>query len=242
MNTLEKSKEVAAYAAVDEEFMGLLRQKRTETVVLGIGSGSTIVYAVERLVQYLKKGEISAPFVCIPTSFQARALVLDHKLPLADLEQYPSIDVTIDGADEVDADRNCIKGGGGCHTQEKIVAFNSKRLIIVADHRKVSKQLGQNWKQGVPLEVLSMAYKPVMNKIVAIGGKPTIRMAKSKAGPCISDNGNMIIDADFGVIEDPAKLNEKLIMIPGNIETGLFVQMAHKVYFGSADGSTFTVI
>ncbi|MHA1584028.1 MAG: ribose 5-phosphate isomerase A, partial [Promethearchaeota archaeon] len=156
---------------------------------------------------------------------------------LGDLSRYPTIDVDIDGADEVDASLNLIKGGGGCHVQEKIIASCAEKLVIVADYRKDSKNLGNKWKKGVPIEVISLAYVPIMKKIQDLGGSPTLRMAKNKAGPVISDNGNFIIDADFGIIDDPRMLNLKIRAITGVVETGLFVNMAEKAYFGQEDGS-----
>jgi len=202
---------------------------------IGIGSGSTIVYAVERLAERVKEEKLSV--VCVPTSFQAKQLILEHGLTLSDLERTPELDIAIDGADEVDEHLHLIKGGGGCQTQEKIVASCTKQLIIIADHRKDSTFLGDKWKKGIPLEVLSLAYVPVSRKIKAMGGTPVVRMGVKKAGPVVTDNGNMIIDADFGVVKNPAELNAKLKDIPGIVETGLFISMASKVYFGQEDGS-----
>ena len=194
---------------------------------------------MERLQQYVQENsENCRKFVCVPTSFQARQLILDaNSLPLGDLEQYPRVFCTIDGADEVDLNLNCIKGGGGCQTQEKIVAFYSEKLIIVADYRKQAGVLGEQWKKGVPIEVLPFAYKPVLLKLKEeFQAKALVRMSLTKAGPCITDNGNMIIDADFGLISDPVSLDRKLHAIPGIVETGLFVGMAHCAYFGNSDG------
>jgi len=157
-------------------------------------------------------------------------------LDLVFLEQYPEIDVDIDGADEIDKDLNLIKGGGGCLVQEKIIASNSEKLIIIADFRKKSEKLGQNWKNGVPIEVIPMAYFPIMKKLKRLGGKPKLRMAQSKSGPLITDNGNFIIDVHFGEINNPSELNEKILNIPGIVDTGLFIQMACKAYIGTRDG------
>jgi len=164
-------------------------------------------------------------------------LIVKHGLKLSNLAMTPELDIAIDGADEVDAELNCIKGGGGCHVQEKTVASCAKRFVVVADYRKQARKLGQQWKRGVPIEVLPFAYVPIMKKIEQLGGKPVLRMAKSKAGPCVSDNGNFIIDADFGVVDNPAVLNAALIELVGVVDTGLFVGMAEKAYFGQADGS-----
>jgi ribose 5-phosphate isomerase A len=134
---------------------------------IGVGSGSTVVYVVERLAM-LK--EQFGPFFCVPTSFQSRQLLNQSSLSIVDLERYPVLDVAIDGADEVDSDCNCIKGGGGCQTQEKIVASSARVFVLVADFRKQSKVLGTAWKAGVPIEVVPMAAKPVEEKLKALGG------------------------------------------------------------------------
>jgi ribose 5-phosphate isomerase A len=238
---VEEAKRLAAVKAVDDHFLPLLLSSASKAngngvVVLGIGSGSTIEYAVKRLVE-LRNHHNFTNFVCIPTSFQARKLIIENQLNLSDLERHSEIDATIDGADEVDYLGNCIKGGGGCHLQEKIVAFNSKKLVIVADYRKKSDVLGISWKAGVPLEVLSLAYTVVLKKLKEMGGRPQIRMSKTKAGPCISDNGNMLIDCDFGQIKDVADLELRLKHVPGVLETGLFVNMAISAYFGNQDGT-----
>jgi ribose 5-phosphate isomerase A len=171
---------------------------------------------------------------------QAKHLIRFHELCLGDLEEFPAIDVTIDGADEVDQDKVLIKGGGGCLTQEKIIAAASHKLVIVADHSKKSVRLGQNWKKGIPIEVIPMAFNFVRTKIHSqFGGKATLRHAKMKAGPVVTDNSNFILDWVF----DPAKnyiwseVETALNMIPGVVENGLFIDMAQKVYFGEPDGS-----
>jgi len=225
---VEESKKIAGYAAVD--------QYVKDKMVVGVGSGSTVVYVVQRLVERVKQENLSV--VCIPTSFQAQQLINEGGLTLGTLDKYPDIDVTIDGADESDGKLNLIKGGGACQTQEKIVAYNAKTFIVVADYRKESAKLGTNWRKGIPLEVIPMAYVPVMKKCEKLGGKPILRMAGDrKAGPVVSDNGNFILDVDFGVIEDPHDLNEKLLHIAGVVETGLFIGMAEKAFFGQKDGS-----
>ena len=150
---IELGKKNAAIKAVDENVK--------KNMIIGIGSGSTIVYAVERLGEINK--DKSSNLKCIPSSFQAYQLIIQNELNLASLEQYPEIDIDIDGADEIDKDLNLIKGGGGCLVQEKILASNSKKLIIIVDFRKNSEKLGTNWKKGIPIEVIPMAYLPVVH-------------------------------------------------------------------------------
>lgn len=227
---IEKGKKEAAIKAVDENLK--------ENMVLGIGSGSTVVYAVERIAELNKEKDLNLK--CIPTSFQAYQLIIAHGLRLVSLDQYPEIDLDIDGADDIDKDLNLIKGGGGCLVQEKIVASNSKRFIVIADFRKNSQKLGEGYKKGVPIEVISQAYVPIMKKLEKLGGEPVLRMAVSKAGPLVSDNGNFIIDADFGIIDNPSELHNKIIVIPGVVDTGLFINMAEKAYIGLEDGTVLT--
>ncbi|CAE7745779.1 Rpia, partial [Symbiodinium sp. KB8] len=176
---LERAKRAAARGAVDEYVKS--------GMVVGVGSGSTIVYGIQRLAElYHLQG---VDMVCVPTSFQSRQLIIEAGLPISDLTRHPELDVAIDGADEVDAALNAIKGGGACQTQEKLVAAAASKFVLVADHRKDSQVLGQSWTKGVPLEVLPGAYVTVMKRIEALGGKPHLRMAVNKAGPVITDNG-----------------------------------------------------
>ncbi len=230
MSLIEEAKKKAAYAAVDE-FV-------EDNMVLGIGSGSTVVYAVDRIAERVKTEGLN--LVCIPTSFQSTQLIVENNLVLSNLSMHPEIDVDIDGADEIDADLNLIKGGGGCLTQEKIIAANSKKMVVIADYRKDSVHLGEQWKKGVPIEVIPMAYVPIMRRIKELGGTPSLRMAQAKAGPCVTDNANFIIDADFGVIENPAELDQKLRQIPGVVETGLFIGLGVKAFIGLEDGEIKT--
>ncbi|XP_076371936.1 ribose-5-phosphate isomerase [Tachypleus tridentatus] len=227
MEPIEMAKKAAAWKAVD------LHVK--DNFIVGVGSGSTAVYAMERLASRVK--EEGLKILCVPTSFQSRQIIKQLGLTLTDLEEYPQLDVAIDGADEVDHNLTLIKGGGGCLTQEKIVASCAEDFVIIADHRKDSKHLGQNWTKGIPIEVIPMAYVPVQRRLEKLGGIPVLRMAKAKAGPVVTDNGNFILDWKFSVIQDWESLNQTIKMITGVVETGLFVGMAKKVYFGQEDGS-----
>jgi len=223
---IEIGKKNAAFKAVEENVK--------KGMILGIGSGSTVVYAVKKIAEINKTEDLNLK--CIPTSFQSRQLIEENGLTLVTLDQYPEIDLDIDGADEIDKALNLIKGGGGCLVQEKIVASSSKNLVIIADYRKKSEKLGENWNKGVPIEVIPFGYVPILKKLEKLGGKPVLRMAKAKAGPIVSDNGNFIIDVDFGLIESPSDMNDKLLKIPGVVDTGLFVGMASKAYIGQKDG------
>uniref|UniRef100_T1IW49 Ribose-5-phosphate isomerase n=1 Tax=Strigamia maritima TaxID=126957 RepID=T1IW49_STRMM len=225
---IENAKKAAAYKAVDAYVKN--------NYAVGIGSGSTIIYAVQRLASKIREEKLS--IVCVPTSFQAHQLILENNLQLTTLDQYPELDIVFDGADEADSDLTLIKGGGGCQTQEKIVAACAKQFIVIADYRKNSKKLGDNWLKGIPIEVIPMAYVPIMQRLKSLGGTAELRMAQMKAGPVITDNGNFILDWKFDKVpNDWDKVNTIIKMFPGVVETGLFVRLATKAYFGEADGS-----
>ncbi|CAH1400737.1 unnamed protein product [Nezara viridula] len=229
MAPIEESKRRAAYQAVDDFVKDGMK--------LGIGSGSTIVYAVHRIAEKVKNEGLKV--ICVPTSFQAHQLVVSNNLQLGNLELHSELDVAIDGADEVDSNMTLIKGGGGCQTQEKIVASCANKFVVVADYKKDSKYLGEQYKKGIPIEVIPMAYTPVSVKIKKLfGGEVHLRMAQMKAGPVISDNGNFILDWLFpNDIADWKAVNNEIKMIAGVVETGLFVGMANTVYFGLPDGT-----
>jgi len=219
--------------------------------LVGIGSGSTIVYAVDKLAELVSKGTLT-DIQCVPTSFQARQLILDNNLTLTSLESSPRLAVAIDGADEADSDLTLIKGGGGCLAQEKVVAANADLFVVIADDRKRSEELGTSWKY-VPIEVLDLAYKPLQATIEAkFGGKANLRMAKAKAGPVVTDNGNLILDWTFQMAELREKMgvspdkdlwqavNTQLCCLAGVVDTGIFVDMAKVAYFGDAQGNVKT--
>ncbi len=225
--SVEQGKKAAAFRAVDQ----FVTRKG---MAIGVGSGSTVVYVVERLA--MLKDQFG-PMYCVPTSFQSRQLLNEAKLTIVDLESHPVLDVAIDGADEVDANCECIKGGGGCQTQEKIVASCAKIFVLVSDFRKQQTVLGHSWKAGVPIEVLPCAAAPVKARLQEMGGKPQLRMAVKKAGPVVTDIGGWIIDCDFGEIPHPAELDVKIRALVGVVESGLFVGMAQFAFFGKEDGS-----
>ncbi len=199
--------------------------------VVGLGSGNTAAYAIEEMGRRIQHCGIK--ILGIPTSSQAMFLSVECGIPLTTLDEHARIDLTIDGADQIDRNLNLIKGMGGALSREKIVAAASRKLIIVADETKLTEKLGTN--QLLPVEVLPFAASTIMSRIQGIGGKPTLRRGTGKLGPTVTDNGNYIIDADFGPISDPQKLSQELKMIPGVIETGLFLEMADIVYIGKAD-------
>jgi ribose 5-phosphate isomerase A len=198
--------------------------------VVGLGSGSTAAYVIEALGERIKRESLS--ILGVPTSYQAFLLAVKHGIAVTTLEEHGVIDVTIDGADQIDAELNLIKGMGGALAREKIVASASKLNVIIADESKKVKALGESG-HPVPVEVLPFAVSLVKHKIEAVGGKPVLREGKGKVGPVITDNGNVVIDASFGVIRNAAELELKLKMIPGVVETGLFVGLANTAYIGT---------
>ena len=199
--------------------------------IVGLGSGSTAAYAIEALGKRIRRENLN--ILGVPTSYQAFLLAVKHRIVVTTLEEHPTINLTIDGADQVDAELNLIKGMGGALAREKIVASASKQNIIIADESKKVKVLGEN-DHPVPIEVLPFAISLVKRRIEEIGGKPILREGKGKVGPVITDNGNVIIDATFGTIEKPAELEKRLKMIPGVVETGLFVGLADIAYLGTS--------
>ncbi|UCE44340.1 MAG: ribose 5-phosphate isomerase A [Candidatus Bathyarchaeota archaeon] len=199
---------------------------------LGLGSGSTAAYAIKAIGRRIQREKLK--ILGVPTSHQTQRLAEDSGIPLTTLKEHPELDLTLDGADQIDKELNLIKGMGGALTREKIVASATKEFVIVADQTKLADRLGKN--QQLPIEVLPFALPTVMLKIQGIGGNPLLREMKDKTGPVLTDNGNFIVDADFGPIGSPEELNPQLISIPGVIETGLFIDMADVVYVGKPNG------
>jgi ribose 5-phosphate isomerase A len=201
--------------------------------VVGLGSGSTAAYAIEALGERIKSENLN--LLAVPTSHQAFLLAVKCGIAVTTLDEHPVIDVTIDGADQIDPELNLIKGMGAALAREKIVASVSKENVIIADESKKVKVLGEN-DHPIPVEVVPFSITVVKNKIEAFGGKTVLREGKGKLGPVITDNGNAILDAVFGVICNAAELEVKLKMIPGVVETGLFVGLASTAYIGKPSG------
>jgi ribose 5-phosphate isomerase A len=218
---IEEAKRKAALAAVKHVKDGF---------IVGLGSGSTAAYAIEALGTRIKHEQLNV--LGIPTSYQAFLLAVKHGIAVTTLEEHPSVDVAIDGADQIDPQLNLIKGMGAALAREKIVASASKQNIIIADENKKVKVLGEK-DHPVPVEVLPFALSIVKRRIAEIGGKPTVREGKGKLGPVITDNCNVVIDAVFGLICDAAALEKKLKMISGVVETGLFINSTDIAYVGT---------
>lgn len=200
--------------------------------IVGLGTGSTTAYAIEFLGKRLQSGELS-DIKGIPTSFQASVLAKEYGIPLTTLDEVDRIDIAIDGADEVDPDKNLIKGGGAAHTREKIVDALAEQFVVVVDASKIVDRLGSTFL--LPVEVLPMAMTPVMRAIEKLGGKPTLRMGVKKAGPVVTDEGNLVIDVKFETLDNPAEMEKTLNNIPGVLENGLFVGVADVVLIGAIE-------
>ena len=217
---IEKAKKNAALEAVKHVKDGF---------IVGLGSGSTAAYAIEEIGDRIKREGLRV--LGVPTSYQSVMLAVRCGIPLTTLEEHPKLDLAIDGADQIDEKLNLIKGMGGALTREKIVASASEKLVIVADESKKVKVLGEN-NHPVPIEALPFAATLVMRKLEEIGGKPRLRERMEKVGPVVTDNGNLLIDVDFGLIKKPTDVENKLKKISGIVETGLFIEMADTVYVG----------
>jgi len=196
--------------------------------IVGLGTGSTAYFAVVALGERVKAG---LKIIGIPTSVQTADLARQLGIPLTTLDEHPKIDITIDGADEVDPKLNLIKGGGGALLREKVVASASKKMIVVADSGKVVPVLG---KFPLPVEVISFARTVVEKKIALLGASPKLR-TKPDGSPFLTDNGNQILDCSFGKIADPPALALTLSNTPGIVEHGLFIGLASLALVGRGD-------
>lgn len=203
-------------------------------MIVGLGTGSTTAYAIEYIGDRLKSGEIEN-IVGIPTSFQAEVLARQYGIPLTTLDVIDHMDLAIDGADEVDPNKNLIKGGGAAHTREKIVDSLADQFIVVVDSGKLVDRLGSTFL--LPVEVMPMAITTVMKALEKLGGKPQLRMGVKKAGPVITDQGNMVIDVKLDSIDNPADLEKTINNIPGVLENGLFVGVADVILVGEVKDS-----
>lgn len=201
------------------------------SMVIGLGHGSTALLAVHELAKRLKRGEVH-DIAAIPCSPEIEAEARKLGIIITSLDEHPTIDLTVDGADEVDPQLNLIKGGGGALLREKIVAQASKREIIMVDESKLSPKLGTKW--AVPVEMLEYGLRSQMDFVVSLGGKPKLRTAGDQ--PFRSASGNLIVDCNFGPIDNPAALGEKLKARTGIVEHGLFIGMATEAVIAGAEG------
>ena len=224
MDLQNQMKQAVALAAVDQIENGM---------ILGLGSGSTAALMIEALAVKIKSGEIK-DVVGVTTSFQGEVLASELGIPLKSLSSVSGIDLAIDGADEVDPKFQLIKGGGACHVQEKLVAALAKKFIVVVDSTKLVKKLNLDFK--LPVEVLPSAWKQVQKTLQDLGGEGNLRMAQKKAGPIVTDQGNLILDLSFrNGIDQPELLESQINNIPGVLENGLFVNLTDQVLVGKVE-------
>jgi ribose 5-phosphate isomerase A len=202
--------------------------------VVGLGTGSTAAYVIEELGRRTR--EENAAFQGVPTSHASELLARRHGIPIASLADVDRVNLAIDGADEVDGKKNLIKGAGGAHTREKVVAAFADRFVVVVDQSKLVEGLGRG--APVPLEVLPFSVPAVKRGVALLGGSAVLREGPGAHGsPAITDQGNFVLDASFPAIEDPKALELRLNGLPGVVDNGLFPQMADLVLVGRADGS-----
>ena len=202
-------------------------------MILGLGSGSTAALMIKSLADAIRSGKLKN-IRGVATSFQSEVLALELDIPLIDLASVSQIDLAIDGADEVDPGFQLIKGGGACHVREKLVAHKSNKLLIVVDETKLVQNLNQSFP--LPVEVLPNAWKQVQEVISEMNGISTLRMAKKKAGPIVTDQGNLVLDVLFkDGIKNPKDIEMSINNIPGVLENGLFVDLTDKVLVGKIE-------
>lgn len=222
MSWVEAAKRAAIANALEE-----VRDVR----VVGIGSGTTLEALVPELAKFTRKRGLELRLV--PTSRQIEALIARAGLTMVDLSDVSEIDLALDGADQVESGTlDLIKGGGAAMTREKIVDSAARKLVVVVDERKLTHTLGSG--QVVPIEVIPFAHRLVMTRITGLGGKPELRC--KGPSPIFTDNGNFVVDVDFGAIKDAHDLDARLKSIPGLVETGLFLGLTDRVYVGLSDG------
>ncbi|MED5320182.1 MAG: ribose-5-phosphate isomerase RpiA, partial [Cyanobacteriota bacterium] len=205
-------------------------QQIKDGMVLGLGSGSTAALMIQGLGAKLASGELK-DIVGVTTSFQGEVLAAELNIPLLSLNAVSRIDLAIDGADEIDPGFQLIKGGGACHVQEKLVAALADRFVVVVDSTKLVDRLNLSFL--LPVEVLPGAWRQVKQQLEALGGSAELRMAQRKAGPVVTDQGNLVLDAKLdGGISDPVALEQTINNIPGVLENGLFVDITDEVLVG----------
>jgi len=197
--------------------------------VIGLGSGRAATALVRSLSKYIKTKKISIK--CVPTSMQIKIIAEKGGLQLIEPDQIDKIDLVFDGADQIDKNKFLIKGGGGALLKENILISAAKKVIIMADSTKFVK----NFNRTVPIEVQPLARQIVWKKIEKLGGKPELRTL-DRGYPFFTENSNIILDCDFGVIKNPKILQQKLLNIPGVIEVGIFTRKPDIIYKAKANG------
>jgi ribose 5-phosphate isomerase A len=217
-----------------EELKKIAGEKAVEHIedgmIVGLGTGSTVEYTLRKLGTLVRDG---LKIKGIPTSIHTQRIAKEEQIPLITLEENPVIDVTIDGADEVDSNMNLIKGGGGALLREKVIAFNSKKVIIVIDDSKVVKALGIDIP--LPVEVVKFGWTSTKKTLEDFGCNVVLRKIMGEE-PFITDNSNYILDCEFERIAEPEQFEVDLNNIPGVVENGLFIGLVDEVIVGGKQG------
>ena len=204
---------------------------------IGLGTGSTALPAVKRLSEFIADGTLK-DIKAVATSFQTENACIDWGIPVFSFKDRAidgQLDLAIDGADEIDTENNCIKGGGAALLREKIVAYNAKNFVIVADSSKAVSSLGT--KFALPVEIIAEAYVPVKKALEKLGAKVVLREGVRKCGPVITDNGNQIVDCLWEKPVDPVKMEDIIDDITGVVEVGFFTKNKPAVFIGKEDGT-----
>lgn len=236
MISIEDQKVLVAHTAIDKLVAeGLIHSG----MKIGLGTGSTAMPAVKRLAEYIAKGTLK-DIAAVPTSFQTSIACEEFNIPIFSLSSgriNGSLDLTIDGADEIDSKKNLIKGGGAALLREKIIAYNSNLFVVICDETKSVKTLGVNFP--LPIEIVPEARLSIMKKLESYGVSMIIRDGIRKKGPIITDNGNFIMDIKWppNAKINPVKLESELNAIPGIIENGFFTQKSPRVFLSKANGT-----
>lgn len=199
-------------------------------MVVGLGSGSTANIAIKMIGEKIRADDIEV--IGIPTSAASDLLGRAVGIKIGDLDDHRLVDMTIDGADEVDAELNLVKGLGGALVREKMVAASTRVEMIVVDASKLVEHLGQN--APVPVEIINFSYNSTVRRLATLGCEPVIRVANGR--PFVTDNGNLIADCRFDTIDDPESMESRLNLVPGVVDNGLFIGLADKVIVGSENG------
>lgn len=220
---MDKGKINAAKKAVE-----LISEKYSDNIILGIGTGSTINYFLKYLSEFIRDND--KHINCIPTSFETAMTLYKFDIPIVNECYISDIDIAIDGADFIDEKMNLIKGRGGAHLREKIIAYNSREFYVIVDSSKLHRRISE---VAVPLEVIPFSVCAVKKKIEEMGFKSVVRTGSGKDGPVISDNGNIIVDMYIDDSQDLEYLEKELNSIPGVVDNGIF---SHKYITGVIAG------
>ena len=197
--------------------------------VVGLGSGRAATALVKSLSKYVKSKNFHIK--CVPTSMQIKLTAEKGGLSLIDIDQIDKLDIVFDGADQIDKNKFLIKGGGGALLKENILISAAKKVVIMADKSKFVKNLNRT----VPVEIHPSSRKIITDRIVKIGGKTTLRLLE-RGYPFITENGNLILDCDFGIIKNPKSLQQKILNIPGVLEVGIFTRKPDVIYKAKSNG------